>query len=776
MYPLFNYLAHQPMEIGKRKTFHSKLYAYCCDTEDEFDTKLIIANYVCVKSYFHQLKQDEGYEQYYQFAKWLFELKHSDLRHITLETFRKKANSTTYHKVFAGIRAIKSLQMFNPSIMVFAKVTQLSTRMIMVLLCLGLDIFYLKLFANNNKFMQNYGNVLSLVGVIVTVLFVIWFILIFVVFESCKSKWDAFSSNMICSTHHKFVLMMSSDEFIETCDSILYNKENDEIDDENQEIDSMDSIINMDVKALPYYNVTEEVVQFVQKYAKLSLYSLRLISTILIAVAALVVSHFVNDIDCLVYHSNTVLIYIRTIMIISIAMCLYAIYRGPSMILVYCSIPQMVNASIFALYLSGIAFWGFTMYFRNDVQCELQIASLSVLGLLFIGCEFVIASLFLTLVIGFLMFVIGVISLPFMLIYRMVQLCCERYATDKKVLLIGSRDAGASTLFETFKLFLEDHGVDALLTESRSVIRQNCISGILILLEQSQDLYDQDPQHNSECLVEQSEEVRNAISLIEIYESESFARYLRYKELHDLRRAIDKIWRLDSVQTTFSLRDTEYHFPVNLDYFFDKINEIMMEDYTPAKEDALKCKMHNAGTTEHKNAYEERDYKMIDCSALSNDQFDTFDVVLFVAALDHYNIITSEDNTRNAMHETIALFDEICNSQWFKKTETILLLNRDDLFRGKLRRHISLSVCFSASVGWEGMEWEGPDYTTNDDFDECYGAAITFIRKAFSEIKHTKCHVMSATSDLYMYEVESVLRNVQSLVVGKNVQSIVSLN
>eukprot|EP01083_Nonionella_stella_P257439 881211_1 len=30
MYPLFNYLAHQPMEIGKRKTFHSKLYAYCC--------------------------------------------------------------------------------------------------------------------------------------------------------------------------------------------------------------------------------------------------------------------------------------------------------------------------------------------------------------------------------------------------------------------------------------------------------------------------------------------------------------------------------------------------------------------------------------------------------------------------------------------------------------------------------------------------------------------------------------------------------------------------
>eukprot|EP01083_Nonionella_stella_P308451 1088197_1 len=540
----------------------------------------------------------------------------------------------------------------------------------------------------------------------------------------------------------------------------------------------MDSILNMDIKALPHYNFTERVIQFVQKYSKQSLYSLRLISTILIAAGVIAISYFVSD--CLLYHTRIALIYIRTTMIISIVMCVYAIYRGPSMIFTYGNIPQIVKATNFALYLSSIVFWIFTIYFKNDAQCELQITSLSLVGLLFIGSEF--PSLFWMVVIA----IITLICLPFMALYiiYLIILCigdCRKedhtsVDTGTQLLLIGSPDAGASTLFETFKLVPNDHNLDLLLREGRSAIRQNCVSGILTLLQQSQDLYDQDTQHNKECLVSLSDDVVNAINLIVHYKSESFTHHLGHNESQELCKAIYKIWRLDSIQTTFSLRDTEYHFPVNLDYFFDKINEIMMEDYTPTKEDALKCKMHNAGTTEHKNAYEERDYKMIDCSALSNDQFDTFDVVLFVAALDHYNIITSEDNTRNAMHETIALFDEICNSQWFKKTETILLLNRDDLFRGKLRRHISLSVCFSASVGWEGMEWEGPDYTTNDDFDECYGAAITFIRKAFSEIKHTKCHVMSATSDLYMYEVESVLRNVQSLVVGKNVQSIVRLN
>eukprot|EP01083_Nonionella_stella_P198090 727629_1 len=97
---------------------------------------------------------------------------------------------------------------------------------------------------------------------------------------------------------------MSSDEFIETCDRILHNEEMYELDDDSHETYAMDDehqeIDNMDVKALPYYNITAKVVVFVQKYARLSLYSLRLISTIFTAASVLVISYFVNDIDCLV--------------------------------------------------------------------------------------------------------------------------------------------------------------------------------------------------------------------------------------------------------------------------------------------------------------------------------------------------------------------------------------------------------------------------------------------------------------------------------------------
>eukprot|EP01083_Nonionella_stella_P085275 236377_1 len=232
----------------------------------------------------------------------------------------------------------------------------------MILLCLGLDTFHLKLFQNNQPFMQNYGNVLSLCGIIVLILFAIWFL--FAAFESCNSKWNVFCSNMICSTHHKFVLMIPSDEFIKKCDHlIMHNEEKDEMDDENQEIDNMESIINMDIKSLPHYKFTERVIQFVQKYAKHSVYSLQLLSTILIAAGAIAFSHYVGD--CLLYRASKALMYIRATMIISITLSVYAIYRGPSMIFVYGNTSHMVKATNFALYLSSIVFWIFTIYFKN---------------------------------------------------------------------------------------------------------------------------------------------------------------------------------------------------------------------------------------------------------------------------------------------------------------------------------------------------------------------------------------------------------------------------
>jgi guanine nucleotide-binding protein G(i) subunit alpha len=63
-----------------------------------------------------------------------------------------------------------------------------------------------------------------------------------------------------------------------------------------------------------------------------------------------------------------------------------------------------------------------------------------------------------------------------------------------------------------------------------------------------------------------------------------------------------------------------------------------------------------------------------------------------------YDMKLYEDENVNRMHEAIQLFDEICNSKWFKSTSMILFLNKSDLFKDKIQ-NVDMNVCFSDYTG-----------------------------------------------------------------------------
>lgn len=62
------------------------------------------------------------------------------------------------------------------------------------------------------------------------------------------------------------------------------------------------------------------------------------------------------------------------------------------------------------------------------------------------------------------------------------------------------------------------------------------------------------------------------------------------------------------------------------------------------------------------------------------------------------------------MQEALMLFDSICNSQWFTRTSIILFLNKDDLFREKLKSHSQIAQYFG--------DYQGPpgDYMAGREF------------------------------------------------------------
>lgn len=50
------------------------------------------------------------------------------------------------------------------------------------------------------------------------------------------------------------------------------------------------------------------------------------------------------------------------------------------------------------------------------------------------------------------------------------------------------------------------------------------------------------------------------------------------------------------------------------------------------------------------------------------------------------------------MHESMKLFDSICNNKWFTDTSIILFLNKKDLFEEKIT-HSPLTICFPEYTG-----------------------------------------------------------------------------
>lgn len=57
---------------------------------------------------------------------------------------------------------------------------------------------------------------------------------------------------------------------------------------------------------------------------------------------------------------------------------------------------------------------------------------------------------------------------------------------------------------------------------------------------------------------------------------------------------------------------------------------------------------------------------------------------------------------QNRMHESMKLFDSICNNKWFTDTSIILFLNKKDLFEEKIKKS-PLTICYPEYTGELGL-------------------------------------------------------------------------
>jgi len=132
--------------------------------------------------------------------------------------------------------------------------------------------------------------------------------------------------------------------------------------------------------------------------------------------------------------------------------------------------------------------------------------------------------------------------------------------------------------------------------------------------------------------------------------------------------------------------------------------------------------------------------------------FENVTAVIFVAAISEYDQVLYEDENTNRIVEALNLFEEICNSRWFRDTSMILFLNKRDLFAEKIQK-VSLATYF-------------PDYSGEDSFDD----AAKFLQELFESKnrnpdKQIYAHVTCATDT---GNIAAVFNAVKDIIIRKS--------
>jgi len=370
----------------------------------------------------------------------------------------------------------------------------------------------------------------------------------------------------------------------------------------------------------------------------------------------------------------------------------------------------------------------------------------------------------------------------------------------RKLLLLGSGSSGKSTFFKQLKQIYQDVGlVPAQWEECKFLIRSNCITSIVMLLQKSQFLYDLDKELYKDCYIDLDDSKEVVGHIQRVLDNQS-AEDLAPQTAAILAESISFLWKLPQVKATYENRH-HFSFIENMDYFFAKNDQIFDMKYEPTMEDVLRSRARTTGLIEEKFKINDVWFSIFDAGGQRTERrkwielFEGVTAIIFVAALNHYCTVLFEDERKNAMHESLELFHEIVNAKWFRKTAVVLFLNKNDIFEQRLKEGLTLDIAFGE--GWKGRlkkgitldmkfgeDWKGPNYQDERGVDEngtpysdagwlkkCSEEGAKFIGKKYRDMntkypqKKIFQHVTTATD---RNNVEKVFWDVQNIIISKN--------
>eukprot|EP01083_Nonionella_stella_P282097 960070_1 len=265
---------------------------------------------------------------------------------------------------------------------------------------------------------------------------------------------------------------------------------------------------------------------------------------------------------------------------------------------------------------------------------------------------------------------------------------------NKRVLLLGTSNAGKTTIFKKIK---QQHGKPWNLDERREI--KNCIQNQIINQMKLIIKYitDMDEEQKTNSL---SNEAQEACSKLLAEEKTELT--------IEIADAIKVLWHEAKIRDVYDSKAIS-GICDSTAYFWDRIDDIIRTGYLPDDHDIILCQSPTGGV---------RELQGLECADLSSHILDIFDVcgsrkererwkeidcvayasivdcIVFVVSLSCYDEVLSENENLNAMSDALELWTNVVGDKRFKTCPMTLILNKTDLFETKIvQKGIHITLC-----------------------------------------------------------------------------------
>ncbi|XP_053075312.1 guanine nucleotide-binding protein G(t) subunit alpha-1 isoform X3 [Acinonyx jubatus] len=260
----------------------------------------------------------------------------------------------------------------------------------------------------------------------------------------------------------------------------------------------------------------------------------------------------------------------------------------------------------------------------------------------------------------------------------------EKDARTVKLLLLGAGESGKSTIVKQMKIIHQDgYSLEECL-EFIAIIYGNTLQSILAIVRAMTTL---NIQYGDSA---RQDDARKLMHMADTIEEGTMP-----KEMSDI---IQRLWKDSGIQACFE-RASEYQLNDSAGYYLSDLERLVTPGYVPTEQDVLRSRVKTTGIIETQFSFKDLHFRMFDVGGQRSERkkwihcFEGVTCIIFIAALSAYDMVLVEDDEVNRMHESLHLFNSICNHRYFATTSIVLFLNKKDVFSEKIKK-AHLSICF----------------------------------------------------------------------------------